>query len=133
MVTLAVLPGMLRISLVVANLENPGNSSRAINLLVSQPGIVGLDIVAPSQGEAESSDAEAYSRLHRELQDVLGHSIRTQAHQGYRRIFSNLNEDDLQAWLTLEAEMTLRAVSSALASEMFRATVRSALKEAMVG
>ena len=42
MVTLAVLPGMLRISLVVANLANPGNSSRAINLLVSQRGIVGL-------------------------------------------------------------------------------------------
>jgi hypothetical protein len=42
MVTLAVLPGMLRISLVVANLANPGNSSRAINLLVSQRGVVGL-------------------------------------------------------------------------------------------
>src|SRR5271157_5253252 len=42
MVTLAVLPGMLRISLMVANLANPGNSSRAINLLVSQRGIVGL-------------------------------------------------------------------------------------------
>src|SRR5512135_236268 len=42
MVTLAVLPGMLRTSLVVANPANPGNSSRAINLLVSQPGIVGL-------------------------------------------------------------------------------------------
>src|SRR5512135_3226711 len=42
MVTLAVLPGMLRTSLVVANLASPGNSSRAINLLVSQPGIVGL-------------------------------------------------------------------------------------------
>ena len=43
MVTLAVLPGMLRTSLVVADLANPGNSSRAINLLVSQPGIVGLE------------------------------------------------------------------------------------------
>ena len=43
MVALAVLPGMLRISLVVANLAIPGNFSRAINLLVSQPGIVGLD------------------------------------------------------------------------------------------
>src|SRR5271166_4032015 len=42
MVTLAVLPGMLRTSLVVANLASPGNSSRAINLLVSRPGIVGL-------------------------------------------------------------------------------------------
>src|SRR5271166_5599057 len=42
MVTLAVLPGMLRTSLMVADLANPGNSSRAINLLVSQRGIVGL-------------------------------------------------------------------------------------------
>src|SRR5271166_4594264 len=42
MVTLAVLPGMLKTSLVVADLANPGNSSKAINLLVSQPGIVGL-------------------------------------------------------------------------------------------
>src|SRR5271157_997984 len=42
MVTLAVLPGMLRISLVIANLANPGNFNRAINLLVSQRGIVGL-------------------------------------------------------------------------------------------
>ena len=42
MVTLAVLPGVLRTSLVVADPANPGNSSRAINLLVSQPGIVGL-------------------------------------------------------------------------------------------
>src|SRR5271166_6660897 len=50
MVTLAVLPGMLRTSLVVADLANPGNSSRAINLLVSQPGIVGLAVTEPFAG-----------------------------------------------------------------------------------
>src|SRR5271157_1292474 len=49
MVTLAVLPGMLRTSLVVANLASPGNSSRAINLLVSRPGIVGLAALAIAQ------------------------------------------------------------------------------------
>jgi hypothetical protein len=48
MVTLAVLPGMLRTSLKVADLANPGNSSRAINLLVSQPGIVGLRSCIPN-------------------------------------------------------------------------------------
>src|SRR5262245_54258152 len=42
MVTLAVLPGKARASLVVAKLANPGNSSGAINLLVPQSGIVGL-------------------------------------------------------------------------------------------
>ena len=43
MVTLAVLPGMARASLVVAKLANPGFPSRVIKLLVSQLRIVGLD------------------------------------------------------------------------------------------
>src|SRR5271157_3381253 len=55
MVTLAVLPGMLRISLVVANLANPGNSSKAINLLVSQPGIVGVAIYKALENLSPSS------------------------------------------------------------------------------
>jgi hypothetical protein len=42
MVTLAVLPGIARASLVVAKLANPGNSSGVIKLLVSQLRIVGL-------------------------------------------------------------------------------------------
>src|SRR5271165_4064269 len=54
MVTLAVLPGMLRTSLVVADLANPGNSSRVINLLVSQPGIVGLVSALPAHYDRTS-------------------------------------------------------------------------------
>jgi transcriptional regulator with XRE-family HTH domain len=114
--------------------KNPNPTFETLSRFAAALGLeLRLDVVAPSEEAAEPSDAEAHSRLHRELQDVLGHSMLTRAHQVYRRTFSNLNEDDLQAWLTLEAEMTLRAVSSALASEKFRATVRSALKEAMVG
>ena len=36
----------------VANLANPGNSSRAINLLVSQPGIVGLESLQADRDRA---------------------------------------------------------------------------------
>src|SRR5271157_3282086 len=62
MVTLAVLPGMLRTSLVVADLANPGNFSKAINLLVSQPGIVGLGLVrAPNvRGTGDDPEPAAY-------------------------------------------------------------------------
>jgi hypothetical protein len=42
-VTLAVLPGMARASLMVAKLANPGNSSGMIKLLAPQSGIVGLE------------------------------------------------------------------------------------------
>lgn len=114
--------------------KNPNPTFETLSRFAAALGLeLRLDVVAPSEAGAESSGAEVHSQLHRELQDVLGHSILTRAHQVYRRTFSELDEDDLQAWLTLEAEMTLRAVSSALASEKFRATVKSALKEAMVG
>jgi len=114
--------------------KNPNPTFETLSRFAAALGLeLRLDVVAPSEEGAEPSDAEAHSRLHRELQDVLGHSILSRAHQVYRRTFSNLNEDDLQAWLSVEAEVILRAVSSALASEKFRATVRSALKEAMIG
>ena len=58
MVTLAVLPGMLRTSLVVADLANPGNFSRAINLLVSQLGFVGLNS-SLQQGKQLSAEISA--------------------------------------------------------------------------
>ena len=45
----------------VADLANPGNSSRAINLLVSQPGIVGLAIFE-KQGD-EHGAASTYHNL----------------------------------------------------------------------
>ena len=66
MVTLAVLPGMLRTSLMVADLANPGNSSRMINLLVSQPGIVGLGYVwggGPLRGHDACGDLAYFPRF----------------------------------------------------------------------
>ena len=59
----------------VANLANPGNSSRAINLLVSQPGIVGLESLQANRARAIDLLNGKLDKLAR-FNDALAHRQR---------------------------------------------------------
>ena|SRR5271166_2752968 len=98
MVTLAVLPGMLKTSLVVADLANPGNSSKAINLLVSQPGIVGL--VFPIHAEpthqlafaADQDDTAHADSAHQHHDNAAGFGDRRWRAAESQRVYSEIVE-----------------------------------------
>ena len=114
--------------------KNPNPTFETLSRIATALGLeLKLDVVDRSHEKAVLSGSETNSAFLEGLRDSLGQTIVARAHHVYRQSFANLTEDDIQAWVALEAEVTLRAVSSALASDKFRATVQSALKAAMAG